>query len=107
MGATMICPSALVKMAGAVGIAAIAFNAATDGLDKAVKRYEDYSPAIAQAQAGVVAGFPLGRWYPELEGSLVLCVTELAEPVKRPPSTRWPIRRPSATCRRTISCTAS
>ena len=34
----------------------------------------------AAAQAGVVAGFPLGRWYPELEGSLVLCVTETHTP---------------------------
>ena len=25
---------------------------------------------------GVVAGYPLGRWYPELADSLLLCVTE-------------------------------
>jgi len=30
----------------------------------------------ALALDGVVAGFPLGRWYPELEGNLLLCVTE-------------------------------
>src|SRR5207247_2334884 len=28
------------------------------------------------ARAGLVAGFPLGRWYPELEGALLVCVTE-------------------------------
>jgi glycine dehydrogenase subunit 1 len=28
------------------------------------------------AQDGVVAGFPLARWYPELPGTLLLCVTE-------------------------------
>ena len=28
------------------------------------------------AQEAVVAGFPLGRWYPELDGALLLCVTE-------------------------------
>jgi glycine dehydrogenase subunit 1 len=27
-------------------------------------------------RSGVVAGFPLGRWYPELSDALVLCVTE-------------------------------
>jgi len=53
------------------------------------------------AQDGVVAGFPLGRWYPELEGDLVLCVTEthtaaqvdrlvaaLAEPTRQTRSAR-------------------
>jgi len=37
------------------------------------------------ARDGVVAGFPLGRWYPELEGTLLLCVTEThgAEQVDR------------------------
>jgi glycine dehydrogenase subunit 1 len=30
----------------------------------------------ALARDGVVAGFPLGRWYPELADSLLLCVTE-------------------------------
>jgi len=39
------------------------------------------APAVARdwdavAQDGLVAGFPLGRWYPELDGSLLLCVTE-------------------------------
>ena len=39
----------------------------------------------ALARDGVVAGFPLGRWYPELEGNLLLCVTEIhpAEQVDR------------------------
>ena len=27
-------------------------------------------------RSGVVAGFPLGRWYPELDDTLLLCVTE-------------------------------
>ena len=31
--------------------------------------------ALAE-RAGVVAGYPLGRWYPELADSLLLCVTE-------------------------------
>jgi glycine dehydrogenase subunit 1 len=26
---------------------------------------------------GIVAGFPLGGWYPELADSLLVCVTEL------------------------------
>ena len=30
----------------------------------------------ALARDGLVVGFPLARWYPELEGSLLLCVTE-------------------------------
>ncbi len=30
----------------------------------------------ALAQTGLVAGFPLERWYPELAGTLLLCVTE-------------------------------
>jgi len=30
----------------------------------------------ALARDGVVAGFPLGRWYPELDGALLVCVTE-------------------------------
>ena len=34
----------------------------------------------ALARDGVVAGFPLGRWYPELEGGLLLCVTETHTP---------------------------
>jgi len=34
----------------------------------------------ALARDGVVAGFPLGRWYPELEGGLLLCVTEIHTP---------------------------
>ncbi|GIW39945.1 MAG: putative glycine dehydrogenase (decarboxylating) subunit 1 [Candidatus Binatia bacterium] len=29
------------------------------------------------ARAGVLGGFPLGRWYPELAESLLVCVTEL------------------------------
>jgi glycine cleavage system P protein (glycine dehydrogenase) subunit 1 len=29
---------------------------------------------------GLVPGFPLGRWYPELEGALLLCVTETHAP---------------------------
>jgi glycine dehydrogenase subunit 1 len=37
------------------------------------------------ARDGVVAGFPLGRWYPELDGTLLVCVTEThtAEQVDR------------------------
>jgi glycine dehydrogenase subunit 1 len=31
----------------------------------------------ALAQEGLVAGFPLERWYPELPGTLLLCVTEV------------------------------
>ena len=34
----------------------------------------------ANARDGIVAGFPLERWYPELEGSLLLCVTETHTP---------------------------
>ncbi len=40
------------------------------------------APAAASAweelaqRSGVVAGFPLGRWYPELGDALLLCVTE-------------------------------
>jgi glycine dehydrogenase subunit 1 len=34
----------------------------------------------ALARQGVVAGFPLGRWYPELDGALLLCVTETHAP---------------------------
>jgi glycine dehydrogenase subunit 1 len=30
----------------------------------------------ALARDGLVAGFPLGRWYPELDGQLLVCVTE-------------------------------
>jgi glycine dehydrogenase subunit 1 len=26
---------------------------------------------------GIIPGFPLGRWYPELAGSLLVCVTEV------------------------------
>ncbi len=32
------------------------------------------------AQDGIVAGFPLERWYPELSGALLLCVTETHTP---------------------------
>jgi glycine dehydrogenase subunit 1 len=28
-------------------------------------------------ETGIVPGFPLGRWYPELEGTLLVCVTEV------------------------------
>jgi glycine dehydrogenase subunit 1 len=34
----------------------------------------------ALAEDGVVAGYPLGRWYPELEDALVLCATERNTP---------------------------
>jgi glycine dehydrogenase subunit 1 len=34
----------------------------------------------AAARDGLVAGFPLGRWYPELEGMLLVCVTETHTP---------------------------
>ena len=39
----------------------------------------------ALARDGIVAGFPLGRWYPELADALLLCVTEThrAEDVDR------------------------
>jgi glycine dehydrogenase subunit 1 len=30
----------------------------------------------ALAREGIVPGYPLGRWYPELDGSLLVCVTE-------------------------------
>jgi glycine dehydrogenase subunit 1 len=36
----------------------------------AVARWE------ALAQDGLVAGWPLGRWYPELADALLVCVTE-------------------------------
>src|SRR5262249_53041045 len=31
------------------------------------------------ATSGIVPGFPLGRWYPELSDALLVCVTELAD----------------------------
>jgi glycine cleavage system P protein (glycine dehydrogenase) subunit 1 len=34
----------------------------------------------ALAAQGIVPGFPLGRWYPELQGRLVVCVTETHGP---------------------------
>jgi glycine dehydrogenase subunit 1 len=34
------------------------------------------------AREGLVAGFPLARWYPELEGTLLLCVTETHTPAQ-------------------------
>jgi glycine dehydrogenase subunit 1 len=34
----------------------------------------------ALATTGIVPGFPLGRWYPELDGALLLCVTETHTP---------------------------
>ena len=34
----------------------------------------------ALAGEGLVAGFPLGRWYPELDGALLVCVTETHRP---------------------------
>jgi glycine dehydrogenase subunit 1 len=34
----------------------------------------------ALADEGIVAGYPLGRWYPELEDALVLCATECNTP---------------------------
>ena len=37
----------------------------------AVARWE------ALAREGLVAGFPLERWYPELEGALLVCLTEV------------------------------
>src|SRR5262249_5451847 len=37
----------------------------------AAARWEDLARG-----SGVVAGFPLGRWYPELSDALLLCVTE-------------------------------
>jgi glycine cleavage system pyridoxal-binding protein P len=39
----------------------------------------------ALARDGLVAGFPLERWYPEMRGSLLLCVTEVhtAEQIDR------------------------
>src|SRR5262249_44817798 len=44
-----------------------------------------HAPAAAAvwdtiAQDGLVAGYPLGRWFPELDGSLLLCVTETHAP---------------------------
>jgi glycine dehydrogenase subunit 1 len=34
----------------------------------------------ALAREGLVAGYPLGRWYPELDGTLLVCVTETHTP---------------------------
>jgi glycine dehydrogenase subunit 1 len=34
----------------------------------------------ALAREGLVAGFPLGRWYPDLDGTLLVCVTEVHSP---------------------------
>jgi glycine cleavage system P protein (glycine dehydrogenase) subunit 1 len=34
----------------------------------------------ALAAEGLVAGFPLGRWYPEVDGTLLVCVTETHAP---------------------------
>jgi glycine dehydrogenase subunit 1 len=41
----------------------------------AAERWE----ALAR-EDGLVAGFPLGRWYPELDGCLLVCVTEVHTP---------------------------
>jgi glycine dehydrogenase subunit 1 len=31
----------------------------------------------ALARDGLVAGYPLARWYPQLDGALLVCVTEV------------------------------
>jgi len=36
----------------------------------------------ALARDGIVVGYPLGRWYPELDGALLVCVTETHEPAQ-------------------------
>ena len=36
----------------------------------------------ALAEDGLVAGFPLGRWYPELDDALLVCVTETHDPAQ-------------------------
>ena len=41
----------------------------------------------APRRAGVLAGVPLGRWYPELDDALLIAVTELHEPAAT--STDW------------------
>jgi glycine dehydrogenase subunit 1 len=42
---------------------------------------KEAADALGRARdAGVIAGLPLGRWYPELEDSLLLAVTEIHPP---------------------------
>jgi len=42
---------------------------------------EDALAALSRAQeAGILAGVPLGRWYPELEDSVLVAVTEMHDP---------------------------
>ena len=77
----------------AAHLAAARLEAAAVALRFAAPFFNEFvvrAPAAASAwealaRDGVVAGFPLGRWYPELEGNLLLCVTEThpAEQVDR------------------------
>jgi glycine dehydrogenase subunit 1 len=46
------------------------FNEFVVRVPEAARRWE------ALAEDGLVAGYPLGEWYPELEDALVLCATE-------------------------------
>jgi glycine cleavage system protein P-like pyridoxal-binding family len=54
----------------------------------------------ALARDGVVAGFPLARWYPELDGALLVCVTEMhtAEQIDRLVAALATPRRRRARC---------
>jgi glycine dehydrogenase subunit 1 len=51
------------------------FNEFVVDAPEAAARWE-----VLARDEGVVAGFPLGRWYPELEGTLLVCVTEVHRP---------------------------
>ncbi len=51
------------------------FNEFVIRAPEAAARWE----AIA-AESGVIPGFPLGRWYPELSDTLLVCATEVHEP---------------------------
>jgi len=50
------------------------FNEFVVDAPEAAARWEEL------AAEGLVAGYPLGRWYPELDGTLLLCVTETHAP---------------------------
>lgn len=46
-------------------------------------RGADVGRALERAQsAGILAGVPLGRWYPELDDALLIAVTELHSPTE-------------------------
>jgi glycine dehydrogenase subunit 1 len=71
------------------------FNEFVVDAPEAAARWEEL------AQDGVVAGFPLERWYPELAGSLLVCVTEVhtEEQVDRLVSTLAPVQRRAGAAR--------